>query len=88
VTVGGALIEATASQASNFRRQPNTTGTFIVRSSTSFEPASSAYVIGIRPNYTNIYVAGAYSLNGVTNLSAGVTINNIVIRIDGIYWVD
>jgi len=88
VTVGGALVEATASQSSNFRRQPNTTGTFIVRASTSFEPTSAAYVIGIRPNYTSIYIAGAYSLNGVTNLSAGVTINNIVIRLDGIYWVD
>jgi parallel beta-helix repeat protein len=88
---GGAVIEATASQVSNFRRTPNTTGTSIVRPRVVFEPAvAAAYRLGVRGNYGGgtIYGAGIYSLDGTTNITAATSVPNIVISIDGIYWND
>lgn len=88
---GGAVIEATASQVSNFRRTPNTTGTSIVRPRVVFEPATAAaYKLGVRGNYGGgtIYGAGVYSLDGTTNITAATSVPNIVISIDGIYWND
>ena len=89
--MGGAVIEATASQVSSFRRTPNTTGTSIVRPRVVFEPATAAaYRLGVRGNYGGgtIYGAGIYSLDGTTNITAVTSVPNIVISIDGIYWND
>jgi hypothetical protein len=89
VCTGGALIEATASQSSNFRRSPNTDGTYIARPKTVFEPGTAAArKLGTTANYGSLYIIGVYSLDGVTNIVASTSVPNIVLSIDGIYWVD
>ena len=91
VCTGGALIEATANQLSNFRRVANTAGTFIARARAVFEPAGgppSSYRLGVRGNYTSVFVVGVYALDGATNIAASTSVANIVLSIDGVYWVD
>jgi parallel beta-helix repeat protein len=86
--VGGAVIEGTANQFANFRRKPNTTGTFIARPRAVFEPAGTSYRLGVRGNYGDVFVVGVYALDGVTNIVASTSIPGIVLSIDGVYWTD
>jgi hypothetical protein len=88
---GGLPRESTANQSSNFRRLPAeglTTETTIRRPRVSYRSTDTTYQIAVRPNEGgNPFVVGVYTVNG-TNISAGASIPDITIEIEGIYWKD
>ena len=89
-TVGGTLSEATASQLANFRRTPATgwtTGSTIQRVRVSHRATDATYKLAVRPKEGNIYTVGVYTVDG-TNITASLTIPDIYITIEGIYWND
>lgn len=87
-TTGGSSYEAVGNRSSSFRRLPDTSGTFILRSrvTTDQVPAASRGY-GVVGNFGSVYTPAVYRFDA-TNVAAGIVLTDITFTLEGIYWTD